>query len=559
LRPLHPPTFFYEVRGLSELEIREIAPDLLWIAPNKYHSNRALKDDSLRGLSTVFEKLGCASTSPNQMVEIQGPAGLKDGQIVNRPTSGVSQVTLTTKKVAGSPANLGVVWLTQAPEGSRSNREPVSTVSLNLTLDLMGEYQAFLVAKTKEGVCSAATFSFGVTDNIPYQAKKPARPFTSDDREQFLHLKVVQAEDAWKIGRGKGVKVAIVDTGIAYNHPDLSPNIATSSVEIAGNKIDDDRNGFVDDAYGFDFANGDAFPLDDQMHGTHVAGLTASAVTGVAPEASLLAVKVLNAFGGADSGSTMAAVKYAADQNANIINLSLGGYSDNQELKAAWLEVLAYANSRHCLVVAAAGNGDDDGKSVDIDKVGNIPGGLIAPNLVSVASIGLDGNLAPYSNFGLKAVSLAAPGGAPVTATNKLDGGLLSAYYEPSVKPYVKSMGTSMASPVAAGVFALVAGLAPEATPKQLKDHVLKTAFPVRGLAGLMNVAGTVHALRALQPLKGRNPNDPLAQRAPVNPPPSNWRPRLRPGVDKAPVRIPRAPIDPSFGLKSPRNGVVRR
>ncbi|MBX9769597.1 MAG: S8 family serine peptidase, partial [Bdellovibrionales bacterium] len=550
LRPLHPPTFMYEVNGLTEAEIREIAPNLKWIAPNKYHSNLKM-EEPIRGLSTIFEKLGCKGSSPKPMATILAPAGLKD-KIVKRPASG-AKVTLSIKKVPGAPAGLGVVWLTNAPEGSKSNLPPQQTLQLNLTVDLLGEYQALLVAKTKEGICSADQISFGVTDNTPYQGKKPARVFGTAEREQFLHLRILQAEEAWTIGKGKGVRVAIVDTGINYNHPDLAQNIQTNPGEIAGNNIDDDRNGFVDDAYGYDFANGDGFPLDDGGHGTHVAGLTASAVTGVAPEASLLAVKVLNAFGGADSGSTLAAVKYAADQNSQIINLSLGGYIDDQELKTAWMDTMAYANSRGALVVAAAGNGDDTGKSVDIDKVANLPGGLPSPNLLTIASIGLDGKLAPYSNFGLKTVSVAAPGGAPVSPTNKSDGGLLSTSYEPSVTPYVKMMGTSMASPVAAGVVALVAGMAPGATPAQLKAHVLKTAFPVQALKGLMNVGGTLHALRAIQPLKGRNPNDPLATRPQPKPVVSNWRPRMTPESSKAPVTAPLPPKTPSFGLENPR------
>lgn len=550
LRPLHPPTFMYEVNGLTEAEIREIAPNLKWIAPNKYHSNLQL-EEPIRGLSTLFEKLGCKGTSPKALVEIQAPVGLK-GKIVKRPANG-AKVTLSPKKVAGAPVGLGVVWLTNAPEGSKSNMPPQQTNQLNLTVDLLGRYQALLVAKTKEGVCSAEEISFAVTDNTPYQGKKPARVFGAAEREQFLHLRVLQAEEAWAIGKGKGVRVAIVDTGINYNHPDLAQNIQTNPGEIAGNNIDDDRNGFVDDAYGYDFAGGDGFPLDDAGHGTHVAGLTASAVTGVAPEASLLAVKVLNAFGGADSGSTLAAVKYAADQNSQIINLSLGGYIDDQELRTAWMDTMAYANTRGALVIAAAGNGDDSGTSVDIDKTANLPGGLPSPNMLTIASIGLDGKLAPYSNFGLKSVSVAAPGGAPITPTNKQDGGLLSTSYEPSVTPYVKMMGTSMATPVAAGVVALVAAMVPQATPAQLKTHVLRTALPVRGLAGLMNVPGTLHALRAIQPLKGRNVNESLAARPTPKPVVSNWRPRMTPNVAKAPIRAPLPPRTPSFGLDKPR------
>jgi subtilisin family serine protease len=435
----------------------------------------------------------------------------------------------------------------------------VNSQQLGLTIDLLGEYQSLLVSKTKEGVCSASSFSIGVTDNIPYQGKKAARLFTADDRAQFLQLKLMQAEEAWAIGKGQGVKIAIVDTGINYNHPDLAQNIAVSAVEIPGNNIDEDHNGFVDDAYGYDFANGDPFPLDDAEHGTHVAGLAASAVTGVAPQASLLPVKVLNAFGGADSGSVLAAVKYAADQNANIINLSLGGYSDDANLRSAWMDVLAYANSRNVLVVAAAGNGDDQGKPVNTDQVGNLPGGVVAPNMISIASIGLDGIIAPYSNIGLKTVSLAAPGGAPVTASNPTDGGLLSTYYEPSVKPYVKLMGTSMATPVAVGVIALVAGLVPQATPQQLKAYVMKTAYPLKGLEGLMNVAGTIHALRAVQPLKGRQPNDPLARKqAPAVATASTWRPRLKSGAEKTPIQVPRGPNEPTYGLGKPAAGVRR-
>jgi subtilisin family serine protease len=124
--------------------------------------------------------------------------------------------------------------------------------------------------------------------------------------------------------------IAVIDTGVDLDHPDLVSSLFVNPGEIAGNNLDDDNNGFVDDVHGYDFANRDANPNDTNGHGTHVAGTIASSkngvgATGVAPDAKILPIRVLGDDGSGISIDVAAGIRYAAQMGADIINLSLGG------------------------------------------------------------------------------------------------------------------------------------------------------------------------------------------------------------------------------------------
>lgn len=171
-------------------------------------------------------------------------------------------------------------------------------------------------------------------------------------------LVTINAPAAWDSVTGDTTQViAIIDTGVDWTHPDLSPNIWRNADEIAGNNIDDDGNGFPDDIRGWDFINNDNNPADDNSHGTHVAGIAAAkgnngiGITGVAWNAKIMPVKVLQSSGVGTTSGVATAVNYAANNGATVINLSLGYYSESQTLKAA-LEN-AYSST---VLVAAAGN-----------------------------------------------------------------------------------------------------------------------------------------------------------------------------------------------------------
>jgi subtilisin family serine protease len=233
----------------------------------------------------------------------------------------------------------------------------------------------------------------------------------------------IDALAAWDRSRGAGQVIAIVDSGVDLTHPDLAPRLWQNPGETPGGG-DGDSNGRVDDVHGFDFVDGDADPDDYQFHGTHVAGIAAAeagngtGVAGVAPEASLMAVRVLDGNGGGSSSDVGEGIVYAAQEGADVINLSLGGPAGggDQFLKDA----LAVARNLDAVVVAAAGNEGNDN-----DANPRTPCALPGDHLLCVAALTSGGTIPGFSNYGAVTVDLAAPGtnilsaktdwGAPLT------------------------------------------------------------------------------------------------------------------------------------------------
>ncbi|MFH1090162.1 MAG: S8 family peptidase, partial [Pseudomonadota bacterium] len=200
------------------------------------------------------------------------------------------------------------------------------------------------------------------------------------------------------------VIVAVLDTGIDYNHPDLVNNIWINPGEIPGNGIDDDNNGYVDDAQGWDFVDDDPDPMDYEGHGTHVAGTIAAegnnglGVVGVCWQAKVMAVRVLNALGSGSTADIITGLTYAGAMGAEVINLSLGGSAYSQALKDA-------IDASSALVVCAAGN---DGTDNDISP--KYPASYASLNIMAVAAGDQADALASFSNYGLASVDVMAPG-----------------------------------------------------------------------------------------------------------------------------------------------------
>jgi subtilisin family serine protease len=225
----------------------------------------------------------------------------------------------------------------------------------------------------------------------------------------------VNALSAWNTTRGAGRVIAIVDTGVDLTHPDLTPNLWSNPGELPGNGLDDDSNGVVDDVRGADFVDrngtsptGD--PDDFNFHGTHVAGTAAAqddnglGTAGVAPDAGIMAVRVLDGDGGGDSANIGDGIAYAALEGADVINLSLGGPGASDEFMSDGVDVAA---QRNAVVVVAAGNEGTDNDDPDTPFV---PCNLPQSNLICVAAVNQAGQLAGFSNFGPTSVDVAAPG-----------------------------------------------------------------------------------------------------------------------------------------------------
>ncbi|MDW7771945.1 MAG: S8 family serine peptidase [Desulfobulbaceae bacterium] len=217
----------------------------------------------------------------------------------------------------------------------------------------------------------------------------------------------IDAPEAWNITTGNGeVVVAVIDSGIDYDHPDLAANIWTNPAEIAGNGIDDDANGYIDDVRGWDFIKNDNAPVanDARGHGTHVAGIiaaegdNAAGVAGVSWSAKIMALRFLNAFGMGTTADAILAMEYANSMGADIINNSWGGGGYSQALK----DVIDISPA---LVVCAAGN-----SGTDNDVLPHYPASYTSDNLIAVAATDNTDNLATFSNYGYTAVDVAAPG-----------------------------------------------------------------------------------------------------------------------------------------------------
>ncbi|MBD2597150.1 S8 family serine peptidase [Nostoc spongiaeforme FACHB-130] len=269
---------------------------------------------------------------------------------------------------------------------------------------------------------------------------------------------LVNAPEAWNNGyTGKGVVVAVIDTGVDYNHEDLKNNIWTNTKEIAGNGIDDDGNGYVDDVRGWNFVNNNNNTLDQNGHGTHVSGTIAGeknnyGVTGIAYNAKIMPVKVLNESGSGSYSAIANGIYYAANNGANVINLSLGGSFSNKTLQNA----VEYANSKGVVVVMAAGN---DGGSQP-----NYPARYAKNTGIAVGAVDRNNSLANFSNrSGTNELAYVTAPGVDVYSTVPNN-------------QYASYSGTSMATPHVAGVVALMLSANRSLTPTQVRQIITETA-----------------------------------------------------------------------------------
>lgn len=290
---------------------------------------------------------------------------------------------------------------------------------------------------------------------------------------------------AWQQTLGAGQVVAILDTGADFTHPDLQGAFWTNPGEIAGNGVDDDRNGFVDDVHGADIVNSDGDPADDEGHGTHVAGIigaragNAQGGAGLAPEAQLMIVKVLDDRRSGTAAGLAEGIRYALAQGAKVINTSVNGDGVSRPLQDA----IRAAGAAGALVVASSGN---DGRDIDLQP--SFPASYADPSIVTVAAAGADGALASYSNRGLIAVDLAAPGDDVLSTAQ--GGG------------YEQRSGTSMAAPFVSATLALLRAARPELEGSALKAALLG-GLRVDDLLGNLVGGGALDAAGALRGVIG--------------------------------------------------------
>ena len=329
-------------------------------------------------------------------------------------------------------------------------------------------------------------------------------------------LQAINAEPAWDTTQGASIVVAVVDTGLDYNHEDIVGNVwendGETGLDGSGNEkksngVDDDADGFIDNWRGWDFVTldgtpGDNDPMDNHGHGTHVSGTIAATgnnglgIIGVAPQAKIMALKGLDANGNGSTEDLSAAILYAADHGASVINNSWGGSGDTPQ---TLIDVIAYAhNVKGSVVVAAAGNSNWD---VGTQNKGFYPACI--RDVIAVSAINSVNAKAWFSNYGSK-IDVAAPGGGDTDSTGLViqpDRSILSLKSSAAgssmtgsgqlivATKYLRQAGTSMASPHVAGVAALIRAQHPEYSPEQVRQ-VLKNSADDIGAPGVDNQFG---------------------------------------------------------------------
>jgi thermitase len=302
----------------------------------------------------------------------------------------------------------------------------------------------------------------------------------------------IDVPEAWLRARGAGVTVAVVDTGADLTNPDLVGRLAaTPGGEVPGNGLDDNHDGIADDWRGWDFVDGDDDPTDLNGHGTHVSATiaaqadNAAGIVGVAPEAHVLELRVLDADGSGWDSDIADAFALAGKLGVPIVNASLGG----PDFSRATLEAID-ANPG-TLYVVAAGNG-----GADVDAAPEYPCAYPGANLVCVAASTSRDQRAAFSNFGTTSVDLYAPGQG---IWSDVPGGV------------AEMDGTSMATPQVAAAASLVLSSHPWLTAPRLKAAMLGSVDQPVTLGGGVASGGRLNAAAAIAAADATSPQDPDA------------------------------------------------
>ncbi|MCP4912444.1 MAG: S8 family serine peptidase [Oligoflexia bacterium] len=285
-------------------------------------------------------------------------------------------------------------------------------------------------------------------------------------------VSVEKAYTAYPNNTTTEVIVAVVDTGVDYNHEDLKNVMWVNKGEIAGNGIDDDQNGYVDDVHGIDTLDRDADGnatgdmMDTHSHGTHVSGTIAAqqnngkGIAGIASNVKIMGIRTVPNRGDETDVDVVESFIYAAKNGAKIINCSFG--KDHNEGGMAVKEAIDFIGKEYgTLVIAAAGN-----SSRNIDSRPTWPASYESENLLVVASTTSRGSMSYFSNYGTKSVDIAAPGSSVYSTTPRNRYGSMS--------------GTSMASPTTAGVAAEVLSHYPNLSPVELKAVLMNNTTKSR-------------------------------------------------------------------------------
>ena len=325
--------------------------------------------------------------------------------------------------------------------------------------------------------------------NRPAIQPKPAesRAATDPDMNRLYGLAKIKAAEAWAIERGsQDIVVAVIDTGVDYNHPDLAYNIwrnpnATPYVKTGVDPLGEEITG---DVVGWDFVHNDNLPFDDHMHGTHCAGTVGAVgndglgISGVAQRVSIMAIKFLSGQGSGTTADAVKSIDYAVSRGAKILSNSWGGGAD--EGNDALEDSIERAEAAGVLFVAAAGN---DGTNNDTRPM--FPAAFPTANILTVAATNARDQLTFFSNYGLVSVDVGAPGSGIYSTTPN--------------NTYRRLSGTSMSAPHVSGAAAVVWSHFPNETYQQIKERLMRFGDAIPSLQGKTVSGNRINVLKALQ------------------------------------------------------------
>lgn len=428
---------------------------------------------------TPAAKANPINTDPS--VPQAGAFQASDGILVRRKTLALQANMTQEFSIAGVVETESI---NVAPDLSISVVQPAAGQTFETALAALNASPSVLYAEPN--------YIWSIDQVVPNDPQYPNQYFLNNTGQAGGRAGAdIRAQQAWTLQTGTRVVIAVIDTGVNYNHPDLQNNIWTNTREIAGNGVDDDRNGFVDDIRGWDFANNDNNPLDDNRHGSHVSGIIAAqgnngvGVSGVNWSAQIMPLKFMTATGSGTSANAIRAINYAVANGARISNNSWGGGAFSQALQDA---ITAAEGAGH-LFVAAAGNASSNN-----DTTPSYPASYTNANILSVAATTSSDGLATFSNFGARSVDVGAPGQ-----------GILSTVLGSATATL---SGTSMAAPVVAGVAGLVLAANSSLSVSALRNAILNSTDPVTALSGRTVTGGRVNAFRALQSIGTAPPSN---------------------------------------------------
>ena len=349
-------------------------------------------------------------------------------------------------------------------------------------------------------------------------------------------LTKISADKAWKKTTGKKeIVIAVIDTGVDFTHPDLAANIWVNTGEIPNNGIDDDGNGYIDDYYGYDFINKKPEPMDDNGHGTHVAGIIGAVgnngvgIAGTDWSVKIMPLKFLRSNGGGDTLAAINAINYAKSMGADIISCSWGGEGMSQAIGDA----ISQTNK---LFVFAAGNGGSDAVGDNNDLNPHYPSNFGYQNMIVVTASDKDDRLASFANYGASKVDVAAPGVAILST------------YPTSKNSYVEMKGTSMATPFVSGIAGLMLAVNPSLSPSSLKSLLMQNVDKASALNGKVKSGGRVNAEKAVAAAGGGGssvPTTPVVTQSPTKDP----TPVATQTPTKTPTLAPSISVKPFPGL----------